>query len=74
MKDKGSCFLYTGRKTLKSITFHIRVIRSHIRTQRKIDKKTSFFYINRIACCEQDPHRYYKTLQNPTKIKKTLNI
>ena len=23
---------------------------------------------------EQDPHRYYKTLQNPTKIKKTQNI
>lgn len=23
---------------------------------------------------EQDPHRYHKTLQNPTKIKKTLNI
>ena len=21
---------------------------------------------------EQDPHRYHKTLQNPTKIKKTL--
>ena len=27
-------------------------------------------YANR----EQDPHRYYKTLQNPTKIKKTQNI
>ena len=26
------------------------------------------------ACREQDPHRYHKTLQNPTKIKKTLNI
>ena len=23
---------------------------------------------------EQDPHQYHKTLQNPTKIKKTLNI
>lgn len=23
---------------------------------------------------EQDPHRYHKTLQNPTKIKKTQNI
>ena len=22
------------------------------------------------ACREQDPHRYHKTLQNPTKIKK----
>ena len=27
-------------------------------------------YANR----EQDPHRYHKTLQNPTKIKKTQNI
>ena len=44
-KDKDSCFLLYRRKTSKSITFHILVIRSHIRTQRKIDKKTSFFYI-----------------------------
>lgn len=36
-------------------------------------KRVSSIY-NGIACCEQDPHRYYKTLQNPTKIKKTSNI
>ena len=41
--------------------------------ERSIKKRVSSIY-NGIACCEQDPHRYYKTLQNPTKIKKTSNI
>lgn len=74
-KIRVPAFFCTGGKTLKSITFHILVIQSHIRTKRKIDKKKRVSSIyNRIACCEQDPHRYYKTLQNPTKIKKTSNI
>jgi hypothetical protein len=33
MEDKDSCFLLYRRKASKSITFHIRVIRSQIGTK-----------------------------------------
>ena len=48
IKDKDSCFLLYRRKTSKSITFHIRVIRSQIGTKWKSNKKRVSSIYNRI--------------------------